>query len=84
MVTRSQVNELVDRAVFFQSEIRNPKSQIEGLDARYSINPNQRIYPEFSIGNPVSGVSQTLATEVANWIEKETSALKRSHTKKNE
>jgi hypothetical protein len=30
----------------------------------------------------VSGVSQTLATEVANWIEKETSALKRSHTKK--
>jgi hypothetical protein len=37
MVTRSQVNELVDRAVFFQSEIRNPKSQIEGLDAGYSI-----------------------------------------------
>jgi hypothetical protein len=32
MVTKSQVNELVDRAVFFQSEIRNPESQIEGLD----------------------------------------------------
>jgi hypothetical protein len=30
-VTQYQVNELVDRAVFFQSEILNPQSQIEGL-----------------------------------------------------
>ena len=33
MVNRTQVKVLIDRVVFFQSEIRNPKSQIEKLAA---------------------------------------------------
>jgi len=33
MVSKYQVNELVDLAVFFQSEIRIPQFQIERLDA---------------------------------------------------
>jgi hypothetical protein len=33
MVNRSQVIEVIDRAVFFQSEIRNPKSEIPNRKA---------------------------------------------------